>query len=325
MRKLLITLTTFLFINLVHAQADNTKFIPSGKPFMTLFTNYHSTFIKNSNYNAFELQRAYFGYAVNFSEKFSGKVSVDVGNPGVGKYQMTANFKNAYIQYRADKLTAKFGLLGLTQFELQEQLWGGRYLFKSFQDEYKFGHSADLGISASYKFNDYFNADVAITNGEGYKSLETDSIFKYSVGLTVSPIKGLDVRAYYDYIGNPTAQQSIAIYAGYKKDNFYIASEYNKQLNHSRNKGEDLSGVSLYSSYKFKKFRLFGRFDQLNSAILTDSLISWNSANDGQAIIAGIEFEPVKGFKFSPNYQAWIPANNSAIKSSIYLSCEIKF
>lgn len=40
---------------------------------------------------------------------------------------------------------------------------------KSFQDEYKFGSSADLGVSVAYKFNKVVSADVIVANGEGYK------------------------------------------------------------------------------------------------------------------------------------------------------------
>lgn len=42
-------------------------------------------------------------------------------------------------------------------------------MMKSFQDEYKFGSSADLGVSVAYKFNKVVSADVIVANGEGYK------------------------------------------------------------------------------------------------------------------------------------------------------------
>ena len=36
-------------------------------------------------------------------------------------------------------------------FKVQEELWGHRYLMKTFSDEYKLGHSADLGVNVSFK------------------------------------------------------------------------------------------------------------------------------------------------------------------------------
>ena len=84
---------------------SSEEFIPSGKPSVKIFTNAHSTFIDGSNTSAFEVQRAYFGYSYNFSKNFSTKVTFDVGDPGVGKLQMTAYLKNAALTYKKDKFT----------------------------------------------------------------------------------------------------------------------------------------------------------------------------------------------------------------------------
>lgn len=245
MKKITLTLITVLLLNSVYGQDKKEEFKPNGKPFVRIFTNYHSTFSDGESFNAFELQRAYLGYSYNFSEKISGKVNIDIANPGVGKLQMTAFIKNAYIQYQDDKLTAKIGMIGLYQFELQEKQWGGRYLFKSFQDEYKFGSSADLGFALSYNLAKNISIDASITNGEGYKSIETDSIFKYSAGLTLQPIKGLDVRVYYDYMGKDEAQQTMSLYAGYTEKNLKLGVEYNRQINNKMLANKDLDGFSM--------------------------------------------------------------------------------
>jgi len=81
----------------------------------------------------------------------------------------------------------------------------------------------------------------------------------------------------------------------------------------------------LYGSYLLKKIRLFGRYDILSSPTLSTDTDPWNYARDGQLVIAGVEFRPLKGLIVTPNYQAWIPANNRGIAHSIYLSLEIKF
>jgi len=150
---------------LVIAQDSSSEFKPSGKAFIKVFTNYHSTFSAESVHNEFEIQRAYFGYGFKFSENFSGKVTLDVGSPGVGKLDLTAYLKNAYFQYKKDQLSVKFGMIGLSQFGMQEKQWGGRYLYKSFQDQHKFGSSADLGIHAAYKLHKMFSIDASILNG----------------------------------------------------------------------------------------------------------------------------------------------------------------
>jgi len=169
------------------------------------------------------------------NERFSGKVNLNVGNPGSGSLKMTAYLKNAYFQYSQDHLAVKFGLVGIKQFKLQEKQWGGRYLFKSFQDEYKYGPSADLAVSISYEINHMISMDATISNGDGYKSLEVDSVLKYSAGITLTPFKGLNVRVYYDYMGNQYAQQTISLYMGYSTDKIALGAELNRQLNHKMN------------------------------------------------------------------------------------------
>lgn len=325
MKKLLTTLTIILLFINVFSQENKEEFKPSGKPFIKVFTNYHSSFTDGVNHNMFEIQRAYFGYAFNLSKKISGKVNIDVGNPGVGKLNMTAYLKNAYFQYKSGRLTTKFGLIGLSQFKLQEKQWEGRYLYKSFQDEHKFGSSADLGLYASYKLHDMVSIDATIANGDGYKSIEADSTLKYSCGITLSPFKGMKVRAYYDFMGNDSTQKTISFYAGYSTGKLKVGAEYNQQLNYKITENQDRTGLSFYGSYKIKKVRLFGRYDQLSSIKIGNAADPWNYAKDGQGIIVGIEFSPVKGIKITPNYQGWIPANGNPVVNMAYISCEIKF
>lgn len=43
---------------------------------------------------------------------------------------------------------------------------------KSFQDEYKYGSSADLGFSVKYNFHSMLATDFIIVNGEGYKKVQ---------------------------------------------------------------------------------------------------------------------------------------------------------
>lgn len=307
----------FLLVSMLYSQ--------EGKTFVKVFANYHSTFVDGNNFNAFQITRAYFGYSFKLNKQFSGKISLDVGDPGVGKLQETAFFKNAYFQFKQNNFTAKFGLFGLTQFKLQEKQWGGRYLYKSLQDEHKFGSSADLGVYAAYKINKMLKLDIAILNGDGYKSVESDSVFKFYAGITFTPIEKLDIRAYYDFMGNDVVQKTLSLYAGYTIGNAEISAEYNKQSNHKMTDKNDLTGLSFYASYKINNLRIFGRFDDLSSNTIDNATTAWHYKKDGEAIIAGVEFSHVKGIKITPNYQGWIPANGSAIINEAYLSCELTF
>ena len=84
----------------------------------------------------------------------------------------------------------------LRKFNFQEKFWGYRYAMKSFQDGYKFGSSADLGLSATYKFASWISADAIIVNGEGYKKIQKNDGLNYGLGVTLTPVKGLSVRLY---------------------------------------------------------------------------------------------------------------------------------
>jgi len=193
------------------AQEANPEFERSGKAFMKVYTNYHSTWTNGEANKVFEIQRAYFGYQYQLSEYISGRLTLDVGDPHFGDFEMTAYLKHAYVQYRKNRLTAKIGMIGLHQFKLQEDLWGGRYLYKSFMDEHKLGPSADLGAYLAYDIHKILSVDLTIANGEGYKQLESDTALKYSVGATLRPLNGLDLRASYDHMGKDSTQQTLAL------------------------------------------------------------------------------------------------------------------
>jgi len=301
------------------------EFKPYGKAFIKVFTNYHSTFSGGEASRVFEIQRAYLGYQVQLSEKFSGKLNLDVGDPHFGDLQMTAYLKNAYVQYASGKWVAQLGMIGLYQYKLQEDLWGGRYLYKSFMDEYSFGPSADLGAFVAYQVHERVGVDVTIANGNGYKSIQSDTALKYSLGVTLEPVDGLDFRASFDHMGSDSPQQTMALYVGYSVNNVNVGAEYNKQWNHKMVASQDFSGVSFYGSYQLKQIRFFGRYDRLSSIVIGGDTDPWNYGKDGQLVIAGVEFNLVKGLMVTPNYQGWIPADGSSMLNSAYLSLEIKF
>lgn len=325
MKKAMLSLAIFLSAGALFAQEAEEEFKPYGRPFIKIFTNYHSTFSNGAASKAFEIQRAYLGYQHQFSERISGKLNLDVGDPRFGALQMTAYLKNAYMQYSDGKLLAKIGMIGLEQYKLQEDLWAGRYLYKSFMDEHNFGPSADLGAFIGYRLHDMVSVDLTVANGEGYKSVQRDSTLKYSLGMTLFPVEGVDFRASYDYMGKDSAQQTLALYLGYSVSNVKIGAEYNRQWNHMMAMSHDLNGLSFYGSYQAKRIRLFGRYDNLSSIVLGGDTDPWNYGSDGQLVIAGVEFNPVKGIMITPNYQGWIPADGSPLIHTVYLSLEIKY
>lgn len=323
---------------------DTVAFKPSGKVEGKIYADFHTTSTKekvgektmNHQFSAFEITRAYFGYKYQFSKKFSGNVKIDVGADDVSVY--TAYLKSAGLTWKAtDNLTVDFGLIDTREFKLQEGFWGHRYFYKSFQDQNHFGSSADAGAIATYKIHKLVSIDLGVLNGEGYKKAQDiNGQFKLAGGVTVTPVSGLYIRGYYDYStiastdsNRMNNQATIATFAGYKmKDKFNIGAEYNIQNNHKNMKDENLSGFSFYGEYFVKKqLGVVARFDQLTSNKLTaNEKNPWNISSDGQTLIGGIEFKPVKGVSTCLNYQEWMPAKTGSYNvSSVYLSLQYKF
>ena len=298
-------------------------FKPSGKPIVTVFSDFTNVNSNNLSNNAFEITRAYFGYGYNFSQDFSGKIVFDIANTkDLSPSAFTAFLKNAYAEYSHGILKADFGLVGENMFDLQESVWGKRYIYKSFQDQYGFGSSADLGAKVKLQFIPEVSLDVEVLNGEGYKKVQADSTFEFAAGLTVQPIKNLFARVYYDYTANQSyatakvAQNSFNVFVGYKGEAGTLAAEYNLQNGNKFVKGGNWSGYSIYGTLPLmKKLNVFARFDDLMSDKIGVSTIGWNSTKsgtDGQVYMAGVEFIPVKGIQISPNFRYANPSSDAS-------------
>lgn len=322
--KLNLTMIFALCAVIGFAQETKEEFKPSGKPLAKVYANFNTELSEGSeNENGFELSRVYLGYKYNMSENFSAKVNLDVADPGNGLAQ-TAYIKTAALSYKKGNLKVDFGLIGLKQFKLQESTWGHRYIAKSFQDAYKFGSSADLGISVDYKLHDMVSVDATVMNGEGYKKLQGDNAYKTGFGLTFKPIKGLSVRGYYDFIQTPGTemQSTIATFVGYKKDKIAVGAEYNMQMANKGIEDQDWAGISAYASYDLsKKHQVFARFDQLSSKD------DWNIAGtDVNVIIAGFQCTPIKNVKVALSYQGFQPADEGAdMISSAFVNFQYAF
>ena len=240
---------------------------------------------------------------------------------------MTAFLKNAFVQYKKDNFSARFGMIGTDAFNLQEKVWGYRYIYKSFQDEYGFNPSADIGAALQYSPADFISFDVSVLNGEGYKKIQSDSTFKTTFGITINPSKGFVLRAYYDMMDHNYNQSTIALFAGYTGNKIRAGIEYNNQQNHGMLHNHDLSGISAYTSVSVAdKFSVFARYDNLWSSTLAGESDPWNYGSDGQLFMAGFDYSPVKGVKIAPNFQGWSPADNTkSFTSTLALNFEVKF
>ena len=311
----------------ITAQAQDTKTEePKGKAIVQVFGNFHTGFGAENDDRGFELERSYLGYEYKLGNGLSVKGVMDIGKSSdVSDYQRIAYIKNAMVSWKTGNLSLNGGLISTTQFNFQEKFWGYRYIMKSFQDQYKFGSSADLGISATYKFADWLSADAIIVNGEGYKKVQKNDGLNYGLGTTLTPVKGLQIRLYGGL--NESDEQgkenivNMAAFVGYKSDKFTIGAEYNKMWNASYKEGQDQYGYSVFASAKLdKKTEVYARFDDLCSKD------DWNKAKDEQAAILGAQFKLGKYVKMAPNIRMSMPkADNLDNGYSAYINCYFGF
>ncbi|NCP22021.1 MAG: hypothetical protein COZ76_05975 [Flavobacteriales bacterium CG_4_8_14_3_um_filter_35_10] len=334
MKKQQFFLSLIFLSTTIFSQTSPTDFKPSGAPLFKVFWNYHSDLSKNATKtSAFELNRAYLGYQYTYTKALSAKVIFDISN-NTGGSNYTVLLKNAQLDWNlTNDIKLSMGLIGMKQFNDQEEFWGYRYLFKSFQDENGFGSSADLGINAEFKLSKTLKANFIVFNGEGFKSLQDeDGNQKVGGSLVFIPVKGLTTKIYVD--NQPTtgskAITSLALFAGYQAIDWRFGAEFNK-LNNGKKFStpavdNKLDGVSFYATYIInKKVEVFGRYDQLSSNTLTGQTTAWNLAKDGSQLITGVQYTPTKGVKFALNYQGFsfdAPALDA--KSLVFLSVEFK-
>ena len=278
-----------------------------GEPIIQVFSNFHTGFGDNADDLGFELERSYLGYQQEIGKGLSVKAVMDIGkSSNVDDYQRIAYIKNALIQWKSGSFTLNGGLISTTQFNFQEKFWGYRYIMKSFQDMYKFGSSADLGLSAAYKITDWLSADAIIVNGEGYKKIQKKNGLNYGLGVTISPIKNLQIRLYGGLNENVEEGKkdiiNAAAFIGYKCKAFSLGAEYNYLKNSGYNDGDDLYGFSAYASVKVAKSTdIYARLDDLNSKD------DFNIANDESAAILGAQFKVGKNVKIAPNFRMNMP------------------
>ena len=311
----------------ITAKAQDTKSEePKGKAIVQVFGNFHTGFGAENDDRGFELERSYLGYEYKLGNGLSVKGVMDIGKSSdVSDYQRIAYIKNAMVSWKTGNLTLNGGLISTTQFNFQEKFWGYRYIMKSFQDQYKFGNSADLGISATYQFANWISADAIIVNGEGYKKLQKNDGLNYGLGVTLTPVKGLQIRLYggLNESGEDGKKDiaNLAAFVGYKHEKFTIGAEYNQMWNASFKDDAGQNGYSIFASAKLSQVtNLYARFDNLYSQN------DWNISKDESAAILGAQFKVGKYVKIAPNFRMSMPKADGANNSyTAYVNCYFGF
>lgn len=326
----LITCALIIFIPGISAQGSgDTQTFPDGTPILRIFANLNSGLTDADRSKAFEVRRAYIGYKYKFDPHFSTELKLDIGSPEeiseFARLRRYAYFKTAALYWDMGKWTIKGGIIDTEHYRRQEKYWKHRYIYKSIQDEHRFGPKADLGSTVIYRPFNMLELDASLMNGEGYTNLQQDNAFKTSLGVSFFPISRILLRVYYDFIEQEVMQSTLSTFAAYRFKKITAGAEYNFKGNSNYKKDHMQTAISAYLSYDInEKFEVFGRYDHLSSNKPENFDQPWNLQDDGSAIIAGIQFMPIKHVKLALNYQDWVPyaANMSNVRY-LFLNLEI--
>ena len=319
MKKRNWVLAAFLMCTSMAVSAQKSAEEPKGMAIIQVFGNFHSGFGHARDDRGFELDRCYLGYQYDLGEGLQIKGVMDIGqSDDVNDYHRIAYIKNAQISWKTGNWTLTGGLISNTQFNVQEKFWGYRYIMKSFQDLYKFGNSADLGVSVAYKFADWISADAIVVNGEGYKKVQKNDGLMYGLGTTLTPTKSITMRVYYGL--NEGADetkkdiQNLATFIGFKFERFSLGAEYNWMWNAKNVEGSDYEGWSVYANAKMNK--------------KVDGYIRYDHCSDDKAgFIAGVQCKLGKYVKIAPNFRLnYKEADGGHSTTSMgYISCYFGF
>lgn len=331
MKNLSLFLFSILFFFLNVSAQEEKPFVPSGEVYGIVYTHFFASL--DSDLSAFEVSRAYLGYKYKISEEFTANIKLDIGSINdESQYALIRRytyFKNACLNYKKNKLNINVGLIDLSQFKIQEKFMDQRYIYKSFQDQYKLGSSADIGISGNYEFNKYILVDITLMNGEGYKDFQSDNSYKYGAGLTIKPFDGLLLRLYYDHSKKCINQSTYSAFVGYEyKKLGKIGFEYSTQINNNFYENQDFGGYSGFLHLNLTdKLGVFGRYDKLmsNRVFISDVNV-WNYNNDGQLVLTGLQFKLHEKIRVSGNVQFWIPENvDEDMRKFLFVNLEFCF
>jgi hypothetical protein len=162
----------------------------------------------NKAQNSFNLERAYLTYRMPAGDRASVRVTADVFQQTSSANNADAFYKGwvfrvkyAYLQYdylqgktSADwSAVARIGVIHTMFIDHEETFWP-RWVSLVPVERAGYFSSADAGVATIVTIpNKYGEAYVAITNGPGYASRETDRFKDYQARLTLTPLTTSDV------------------------------------------------------------------------------------------------------------------------------------
>jgi hypothetical protein len=283
------------------------------------FTDHHDP--KFDNQNGFWIRRAYFTYEHTFSEKFYGRLRLEMnGNGQLAGGNMVPFVKDAFLRWTFHgQQQVLVGLQPTPSFDWYEQFWGLRHIEKTPIDLYRIDTARDLALGFAGPIGGKgvrYAAQVGNDSGNGsetdkFKTVRGELRFEKKPGIVAEAFWAFGARA-----GDQdrTTGQGIL---GYQGKSFRLAGQFVHQKRDSGNATPDVK-IDIWSGFAawqpvINKTQLFARWDHvkgklgdrdtgLPGADGIDYLVLSNRA-PFNAIIAGFEYYLFPTVRISPNVE----------------------
>ena len=259
--------------------------------------------------SSFNLNRQYFGYSAEASDKVSYKILFDVGRTNLGTTldkegneinedtRLVAFLKKAQVNYKSSFGKFNFGVIGMNTYGVQESNWGYRFIEKSALDKYKFSGTADIGVGFSRSLIDNLNFSLLFVNGEGYKKPQMDEHHKIAFNSTYGESKlnkndGYNTGFVYTTESSDTDPTTVvSVFGGFAGMGFRLGGEYDILTKGS----EESNIISVSANYTVKdNIDIFARYDMVDD----NDEINKNGKN---YLISGLVLACEGGISIVPN------------------------
>ncbi|OGS21256.1 MAG: hypothetical protein A3J83_06720 [Elusimicrobia bacterium RIFOXYA2_FULL_40_6] len=317
-RKLLVLSFASLVLlgSTVSAQEEKPKTEIGG----VIYADYFNNLTKDAapaNISCFELTRLYLTSTRTLSEKTKMKATLE-GNQPVNQLFI----KNAYIEFNdaCCNSNIRAGVIPMPWIGYEEGIWKNRFIAKTFTDINAILNAADIGIGFAGKLaNKSVDYDLALSNGEGYKTAEVSSDKDLAARVSYEVINGVKLHAF-ENIGKETVfgldrNRTIAGLS-FEQSKLSAMAYYLAAKDAAVNK----SGFSLFGSYSIlSNLALIARIDSCDP--------NTDAANDSyNRIIAGVSSTISEGVQLGLSAQL-MTFENTALNNQtyIYTSLEVKY